>query len=474
MRKLLTLVLSFAVLTGLFAANLMAQNGEVRAADEGTDIEIDGELDVTHFYRDADIRNILNGGTNADRNEWSFLYEYEIGFDIQLGDDVSGYVSLENDPVGAALPTGSPPVGAPANTPATIGAGGTQSGVGLGQAYIDTGNFISEGVSLRLGIQDYKTDLRGDGNSFLIDLRNSDRIGGAWGHSLQESYGLTNRVAPRENTYNSGGALVSMDFEPGTLDLFWFNKSLSNLTNTRHTDGIGGGVFKGTFQNDSSYLLTANVFSLNSMSPRNSAQIWNFGGGVDYAMNDSTDIFGELYFQTGEYIAQNDGVADHSSFAGYIGAEHDTGNYQFGGQFAYLGGDDGEFHSDDTNDSESFRSYSNWGDTAILENRTLGIGLDTNYWKVQGHIGGQINEDMDVKFLAGYFQNTESPDLGGSDLNDDLGIETDLKASWTYSENLSVDATLAHVWSADFFNDSNGFNVNNSFSLFTLGANLDF
>jgi len=493
LRRLGSVCLSIAVLFGLTAA-LEAQG--VEAASDNTQIEVDGEVETTFFSRDTTINEVLEGGAASgagDQND--VLYEYTLGLTVDVGDNVTGRLEVENTPLDQTSAAG--PGGVNANDSAIIGENVDDGeNVQLGQAYIEAGNFLSENLTLKVGIQDYTTDLRGDGNAFLIDLRGSESVSDSL-TTVQENAVTAGTAATtgRDLNNDAGGALLEVAFnENHTLDLFWFTTRDDTSVTDENDDQIYGGRLHGGLQDQGSYQLILNVFDHSSAGPAatpggggvSQHYIWNLGGGVEYDVSPDGNVYGELYFQGGdEYDTNSD---QDTAFAGYIGYEHQMEQFWFDVSYTHVTGDSGEdrFDGGAGEDNEDFVSYEDNDATMILEDNVLGLDVDSNYMKLQGEIGttfttgiGAGEDDFGVDLLVAWAQNetnVENP-VTGDELVDDLGIETDLVFTWTQNESMTWELGVARLWGADFFEDTEGgrgFNAGDGLDLWTFTGNLNF
>lgn len=515
MRRSSHLFFAFLLIFALAPVTMLTAQVE---SEEGTMLKVTGDLEVRSFYRSENINKILNNtrspenfpGPATSPNSQSDSYmHYNVGLEAELDKQVSARLELENrildDDFGA---------GTEANNGGIIGndIGGNTFETHIGQAYIDVGNFLSDRVSVRLGIQNYDTDFRGTGNAFLLDVRNSEAI---WNdtpsdraHILEHTArGATvtsagppgsARFGGRNLNHEAGGLVATYEMSDAvSTDFFYFSVDdtsdaggVAGTDNSRD-ESLYGVTFNGDL-NNGSWMAVANVFSNDS----GGARVWNIGGGVSYWLADNLETFGEFYYQDGEYrddtanavepSGAGDAAAapsvDQSSFAGYAGTRFEMDGAAepwVEGKFMVVSGDDGN----QADGNKDFISYEDNDETIVMEDNVLGLDVDANYWKGQVSGGGTfelLGKDLDVEVLAAYFHTYNEMDFGGSEagvtrsLDSELGIETDVKLTWTYSDNLSFDAGLGYVWNGEFWSDAQGFNVDQSFGIATVGANLTF
>jgi hypothetical protein len=107
--------------------------------------------------------------------------------------------------------------------------------------------------------------------------------------------------------------------------------------------------------------------------------------------------------------------------------------------YALLGGPDG-------NDTGFVRAFSNWEYSKFLANNNL-----SNVWLVSGGVSMSPTESIDLSLDVSYFEVDE--ETAGSD--EDLGLETDLRMDYQYSEDLSFSLGWAHFFAGDGMEDLN-------------------
>lgn len=463
MKRLGSMALSLALLVGLTGV-LSAQDGNVSAEDGNTSVEIDGSVMTKVFRRDNNINTILDD-SNETRGS-GMLYHYTLGVNAHVGERVTGRIEIENP----LLTTD----GEDAIEDATIG---DQENSGdnaqISEAYIQADRFLAEPLSLKIGIQDYETDLRGDGNPFFLDLRDSESINDER-NTIQENVGSGDYDGTAQN-YDAGGVKLTTDVgKAGALDLFWFTVEENDIEDT-DDEHILGGVFNGNLADTGSYQVVGTAFRDTAVGGAHQT-VWTVGGGVEYDVTSAANVYGEAYVQGGERDSNSD---QGTSLAVDLGVAGEAGMFFYDVSGTHVSGDDGDDTSSDE-DNEDFVSYEDNDDTMILESNVLGLDVDSNYQKLQvsGGIDGTVvkKDDLSVELLAAWAQNeTTVKGPGGSDLDDSLGIETDLTVTWTHSESLDFQVGLARVWGGDFWADDNGYDTNSDgLDLYTFTAGLNF
>ncbi len=346
---------------------------------------------------------------------------------------------------------------------------------------MEADRFLAEGLTLTVGIQNYETDLRGDGNPFFLDLQGSEAITDSR-FTVQE-----NRFTPqtdRNLNDDAGGVKLTVDAgNTGHLDLFWFtvrefsSTTVGSTVGNDHDEHVIGTVFNGSVEDQVSYQIVATLFRDVDGAASSRQNIWTFGGGVDYAIGDAGSIYGEAYIQGGERDAASDQDTSIAVDLGYAG---ESGSAFWDFSVTHVEGDDGSDRRS-SDDNEDFVSYEDNDDTMILEDNVLGLDVDTNYQKVQlsgGFELSAVNEnDLSIELLAAWAQSEEEVDYDtpGISPDDELGVETDLIVTWSHSESLDFELGLARLWSGDFWSDSDGFNTaSDDLDLYTFTANLNF
>lgn len=215
MRKTFLSGLCLALLCG-FTSDAIA--GEVVTREDGAKcITISGEIELDtvsrssffgdlHRFRGGSINHpygadldLASGFTNPliafdlfdGRNSNSEFFidpEITLNFDIELVDNVRGFIQLENaqrdrypvipfGPLGfdakGGLNQGFPYLG---GGRITQRAGDDNMVLNVEQAYVEFDSLI-ECLRIRSGISDLEVDLRGDGNAFFLDIAESEGIG---------------------------------------------------------------------------------------------------------------------------------------------------------------------------------------------------------------------------------------------------------------------------------------------------------
>ncbi|MFH1680027.1 MAG: alginate export family protein [Candidatus Eisenbacteria bacterium] len=501
----------------------LAVAGSVNSGDDESSaqtITISGSIELTGYVRTEEINEILDGagwaftggvGPVADSSDFAagdagWTAQVKVRFDIGLAEKVSAVIELGNRDLGGN--------GHVANA-SFFGSAPAAQFVTFLKGYIRVDEFLYQQLSFQLGWQDFHLSLRGDGNSFLVDLTESEL---AFMSSMQENYagrvyGYGQNTAPpflfsREKDNHVGGfRLTYNDQDQLYVDFFAFNirEDDAVTAGTDHEDELFYGInvdYNLDTAGDRRSLVNA-IFAMFS-NDQNANRVYSIGAGIDYWW-EQLELFGEIHGQFGDYAALNSaetsvfGTAilngkriDQKAYGGYVG-----GRYEFESEwkpylelsFWYLTGDDGQ--RDD--DNEDFVSYENVNDAMIIEGSLLGLDVDSNYWalKLKGGITTSLDkpEDFDVAVFYGHFQTTEDVDRAGTFTNDvahsnidqNLGDEIDLAATWRYSESLTFELKAGFLFNGDFWGNkpATGFvggyaSGDDSMQLYTFTTDLKF
>lgn len=523
-------------LTMVLALGLVARSsyaGSINTDDKPSSahtITISGDISITGYVRSEELNAatqdlagpgvIAAGGDTDDDlssgdNGWS--PKINIRLDIGLAEKVSAVAEIQTRRYAASS-------GAIGNL-----IGDTIQAYQVGQLYVRVDEFLYQQLSFQLGMQDFKLDLRGNGNAFLIDLRHSEL---AFASPMTENFGpgfpvyanggvgvpsLAPAVTRVDENDAGGFRMTYNDADTLYLDIFWFQVGESGIgafaagggASTGHLDETLYGVnldYNLDTRGDRRSLINA-IFCVFS-NDQNANRAYNIGAGIDYWW-ESLELFAEIHGQFGDYTRLNGsrvtGLAsastgkqiDQKAWGGYVG-----GKYEFESEykpwidleFWYLTGDDGQL----TDDNEDFVSLENVNDSMIVESSFLGLDVDSNYWsiKVSGGFTTSIDkpQDFDATLFYGFFSTVEDPDrvaLGTgtdsgasrSNIDEEIGSEVDVKFTWRYSESLSFTAAAGFLFNGDFFGNrpaatsANGGGYatgDDTMQLYTLTTNVKF
>jgi hypothetical protein len=341
MSKLFLTALAAALLAGLtVAGEVKTSQGGAKCITISGEIELDnvsrssffgdlyrvGSIGLNHPYaNDFNLPSLLTNGARSfdifngkNSNSENFLDpEITLNFDIELVDNVRGFLQLENQqrdrypvipygPLGfdskGGLNPGYPYVG---QGHVTQRAGDNNLSLDVEQAYVEWDGLL-ENLRMRAGITDIEYDLRGNGDAFFLDIAESEGIGpeitlpGILGNfqpiQSQEFGGIT-ATYTMADFY--GGALYTDIFlgtlvETGTQQndqkLIGFN--IDWKTETEDPDINNTFRFMTTwFNTDSSNWITSHNIGVDY-------NLVNVGGG-----GGNLELFMEMLFQYGEFAS---------------------------------------------------------------------------------------------------------------------------------------------------------------------------
>ncbi len=486
-------------------------------------ITVSGSLDFTFVHRSEGINDVLDNeyqrarvfglpgvsGNEKRAESDNFLQLYfSLRFDVELAEKVSAVLELENrilrDQIVQGL--GVTGEGAQSNT----GLVGSQNdfAVALGQAFIEVKEFLWQQLSFKLGIQDHRYDLRGNGNAFFMDIRESEL---AFAAPVTESFAgdayygfeqfgfLVNIHAPfdpglyRDQAREAGGLKFTYNLDDNVfLDFFYIHVletsasggqgSIPDVRDDRWDEYVIG--FNLDYNLDEKSLL--NFIYAGIYGDDGHLAAHTVGIGVDYYLTPALEAYLEVYGQWGQYgqisvegfggVPNDSQEIDHEAYAGIVGLmytfDHELKPWVDLG-FTYVSGDNADISTNgstihpDTN--HDFVSYEDNDATMILEENHFGLDIDSNYWKIQGEMGFSASldrpDDFHVRTTLAWAELNHLPTRrginpganglfggGGDDEAKELGLEWDLKLTWNYTE--SLDFGLGFAW---LFTSEDGF-----------------
>ncbi len=325
----------------------------------------------------------------------------------------------------------------------------------LKQAYAEideifAGNQPGGGLLLRAGIMDFRKDLRGDGNSFVIDVSGSE-------HPFDglATFGATHTTSTGfADTTEAAGGYARYTILPFLiLDGWLFNLDESyNASTAARNDllfwGFSGEIPIGKDSRLGKVFLT--VFDL--MNTSNTHVVTEGGGFVVYPWVGEEvnflEIFAEAYFQQGTY-ARNASVSGQDleqkdAFALNLGLKgklppmtvfEDKKFIPFGElSYVEVSGDD---NSQDTENS-NFVSLENNNRTLIVENGYYGFDIDHNYRGFRAALGFHLAR-WRFEALYAYFEfqdNGQGRIAANAENSGKIGDEIDFSLEYEYNANL--------------------------------------
>ncbi len=520
----ISMALVFALATGVEAqVKTGGKNESARA------ITISGNLDFTFVHRSEAVNEVLDNEyqraratatTNLGKVEDdNFLQLYfKLRFDVELAEKVGAVLELENRILQSDLTVATTTtngvdqegVSGGAGSNANRGLIGAQNdfNVFLGQAYIEVKEFLWQQLSFKLGIQDHRYDLRGNGNAFFMDIREAELAYATptleafagniyYGHEIPGGVTAAGAGTGPANTHGNfnGGLFRDQNREAGGLkftynlddnlfvDLFWFQTFESSA------GGNLGSAVPGIAEGDDrydEYTIGLNIdYNIDEKSLFNfiyagiygddgHVNVHTVGFGLDYYLTPEFEAYIEFYGQWGDSghvssegtnVAHNDQEVDHEAYAGIVGLKY-TFDHEikpwFDLSFTYVSGDDGDISTNgntgpDTN--HDFISYEDNDATMILEENHFGLDVDSNYWKIQGEMGITVSldrqDDFHISTLLAWAEVAHGPTRRGinhgangleldDDEEDELGLEWNVKMTWNYTE--SLDFSIGFAW----------------------------
>ena len=297
-------------------------------------------------------------------------------------------------------------------------------------AYIDVREFLVPELDMRIGIQNLVWDLRGNGDEFVLNVN--------------EMHGYT----PVE----AGAWKATYDADP--LMVEGFAATLYETFGDRSDKALYGGLATYPFDDMSKGQLGLLVYN------NDSVQLYIVDVGVDYWLNEDTEIYGEAALNFGDLLAQasSPGVEiEAKGYGGYVGGMYTFSDVEWTPSidlsFWYLSGDDDPIMPafESSGDTKAFHSAEDVDTFAILEENHYGWDWESNYMAIKACGSAQPREDVTVDLKVGWFQLVEALESIPitTQTEEDLGIEVDASITWQYSENLSFTGLFAYLFGAD-------------------------
>jgi len=364
------------------------------------------------------------------------------------------------------------------------------------EAWVMMKEFMIPELTVKLGLQDFTSSLREDGNAFLLNTKETFQLG-----KEGDDYGS-----------DVGGLKLTVDLIPNELsaDVFWFRAADPGTTNAWF-DAYGA-MMGYYFPDEMSHVQLAAInFHDNTGAAANTytdvlkqyptyvaapyldgyegvvtdGDWWALSAGIQYFLDTgigALELYGEGVWEMGDYsgtsspnpyksILDQDEALDMDAFGGRVGAELSladmTWSPKIGASYWYRSGD--EDPGDDS--QENFVSYGKTVETLIVEDALYGYNLNTNYevWRLS--LAVCPVESLAVKLQYNDFWLNEGsyeqgylpprpfagwlpviPENIGSE--DDFGQEIDLTATYTYSENVTFMLGLGYFMPGDVISDN--------------------
>jgi hypothetical protein len=427
-------------------------------------LRVSGRVNMDYVVRDAALMSITSGNMNtinfsADNNSYNTVEgEISIRFDAELTEKISTVVEISRqrtDDFGVVPFLGD--------------GGDVDNDLTLREAHLKVTDFLSPGVSMKMGILDWSFDSRGRGSALAFDPHHSQLMsrnafnGQDTTNAMSGRYGIANATELEPlglHLAYTGGALtvelvampvvqengpVSLDEALYAVD-FWYSLEQQ----------VGKGSRIGAV------LAATNVPAVAGLTGSGD-QLITFGAAANLAFQGGIEVFGEFYLQTGEVgrdAAGNEVDAKGNAFMiGGRWTSASEGKMWLEVSFTMLSGDD------DGADEEvnSFVSYESVNDFLIVEDVFFGLDVDTNLtaFKIMGGMsfgmaGGKDNVELQVG--VGFFKTSEdvvkSNDAGQED--DALGTEIDVKIKYHLSKQAALGLNFGILTGSDLLEDMGG------------------
>ena len=444
-----------------------ATKGDATPANTGANPFIDPGL--TNAERVSGV-TVLPGVQRPHASEFYMDPNLSLKFAVEVERQVRGVIELRT-------PFVNPDAGGKNTTPGVGFFAGFQNRVlEVKQLYAEVDELFSpgekepgSGLLLRAGIQDFKKDLRGDGNSFIIDVSGSEHPfdSGPTGAPMRYSAGFADSTEAAGGYARYRVSVLDVDAWIFNLDE-GFNAPSIGAAPRRNLYFWGGSTdiyFDSERKRWGKAFLT--VFDL--MNQGNAHLVTEGGGVVVRPIHtdevEVLDLFGEIYFQQGSYakhVTLPTGITrikQQDAYALNFGAEVRLPGLHLGEKkfvpyaevsYVQVSGDDNAL--DDKN--SNFVSLENNNRTVVVENGYYGYDIDTNYRGPRVAFGANVGR-FSVEALYAYFELVEnggnSVSGGGSSgppsKSNKIGDEIDLSLGYEYSANLHL--RLSNGWLLD-------------------------
>lgn len=411
-------------------------------------IIISGFLGVNFSFRDDFFADAVLGPDTTDLDEDFFDPRLGLHFDIQLQNNIRAAIEIENEERDEQLHRSSR-----GNHYITSRTSPDNFQFDFEKAYVEIGEFLLEGVTLRGGIIPHKYALRANGQSFFLDFREAESPFAT--HSDTHALGVLATYQP----------IQQLQFY---ADGFYFVTAESNFSRRDETvTGINLDMYlpKTVQGKDQSTVTLVRFFNLMfaAIQGDNSSPIWCLGLGFDYFVSGSpqtylVEMYGELLFQFGEYERKNlppvfsTRDQDHLALGAYLGCRfmYQKSKWQpfIDISYWYISGDDDD---PDAGTNRDLVTYENIDSTLIIEDNDYGLDVDSNYWALKVQTGVNLRnllaEEVQLQFLYALFQTVDSP--GGTSHR--LGEEFDVRLIWEYTADLNLALVSGYLWNSRHF-----------------------
>ena len=461
------------------AAQALAQGGAavVTSKDysETVKITMTGEVDLDYVWRRSEITAMTGGVGNTNNpadsaSENTFEGFVAMRLNVELSDKISALVEFGTKRADDGV----------LNVFAAPGSAGSGSlELKLREASITIAELYLPELQASAGISTWNFDLRGKGSSFAFDPRHSQ----SFIRNVKGGPDVDGTLAARAGDYQ--------EFEPLGA---WFRYSREKIV--LDVVLLPAVIEGGSTHNDEAFYAVDFLYKVDdkgsragfiaamSTAPGSESVIFTYGGGLEWRGTSNLDVYGEVYFQTGEN--NTGGISpslDVDAFAYQVGAEYaipgDAKGW-VGVNFTFFSGD-----SEANGKSSSFTSYENVHDLMILEDMYLGLDWDSNYRAIKVMGGLAINaagkDNLRLSAILGFCRTARGVQFSAiavPETTHKLGNEADLQAAWDMNKQLTLTAGIGFLWGSEVLENSLGgpsaSNSSKATILFTIGTDLRF
>lgn len=446
-------------LIAVLALSANAQQGIQTNADrkETLKVTVSGGFDMDWVFRGKEIVAVLTGSMQDEAR-------IESNANVRLDIDLSNKVSVILNLATVRLNGDYSNIG-------VLGDGGQN--VELWDLAVRIQEVLDPAITVQLGTQnDFMFDIRGRGSPLFFAPGMSGGFGGNIGSTTVGNLDY-NQVAGVVLWYNRDAAHFAVALLPAIDE----GGAASNdeaayaVTFYYDLDSVGKGSRLGA-------ILAVNTLSSADAGSATSSII-TIGGGASLkglGGMEGLEVFGEFYIQSGDIGTSGDAGGTAFSLGGHYDLQGEGAPW-VGLEFTILSGDDDLLDTD----VDSFLSYENVNDFAIIESNLYGLNISTNYTaiKIMGGIsftaGGGEKNNMSLQGGLGIFTATEDINVGGTiGDTDEIGTEFDVKLTYAYSKAVSMDVTVAFLFGSEVLEGATAPEDEDSTSLFALGLNGKF
>ena len=446
---------ALVALAALAAPLASAQSPEAKkAAEDRLRIDFFLDAELPGVYRSQAITRVLDRDRNQD-SEAFLAPRFTIRAEARLPKSAQVVIELENARLRANL-FDSDTWGTDANR--TIPGRADDFEALLEQAYIRVDNLFWDQLSVKIGLQDFALSLRGPGDSFFVDLQESEFalvspvaesvVSGSL-YGMQAPGGTTPSTAGIfRDRADAGGARLTWNVAQKSLvfiDAFYFTTLEGGV---EHADerfyGVSADLLIPISEDRPSLV---NLLLAGIENDRTGSQIWTAGIGLDFSpmTPENLDIYLEAYGQWGHYADTPDHGVHHRAFAGRAGVKVPLPlpfKPTLDGSVWLLSGDRGD---PDSYTNRDFVSYENINEALVVESALYGLDIDSNYFspRLRATATAKIfnPDDLHFELLYAWFRFYREPTRAGGpgrrDPGRNIGHEIDFRVRLEFSEHAS-------------------------------------